>query len=266
MGEKQLQAEQNKPYFYHEKHGQGKETLTSGSVRFITEFPIEQSITPLFLHERLPGIMIIENQKVREMTEDKKMHHSRAGKLDRPERKKELPPDKLVELIEPYAGMSYADIGCGTGYCFWPVVESVNGHGEFFALDAQPEMLDLFADTMPTHAQVNQNVRMVLTPEDAVELPDNSQDRVSLCIVYHELPNRSEYVAGLFRVLKPGGKIAIIDWPPLAPGQERVKGPPSHHRVSSEQAISELKGAGFEKVTPALLSDELWAVAAKKPE
>lgn len=198
------------------------------------------------------------------MNENKKMNPARAHKLDDPGRKKELPPEIIVELVNPFAGMTFADLGAGTGYCTLAVAEALAGAGRIYALDAQEQMLALLRAKLATHPH-GMMVETVLTPDDALALPDEAVDTILCCNVYHELPDQAAYARGMRRTLKPGGRLVIIDWQPLPPGAERIKGPPAHHRVAADTATAHLAANGFVEIERHESFPMNWALTAKKP-
>ena len=65
-------------------------------------------------------------------------------------------------------------------------------------------------------------------------------DIVLIVDTYHDIPNRIAYFAGLKTTLKPGARLAIIDFKKGAPS-----GPPEEFRFTPEQISAELATAGF---------------------
>jgi len=66
--------------------------------------------------------------------------------------------------------------------------------------------------------------------------------------VYHHLTKPMEFDANLVRSLKPGGRLAIIDFAPRA-GLEPVEGVPSNrggHGIPQKMVIEELGAAGLQ--------------------
>ena len=58
--------------------------------------------------------------------------------------------------------------------------------------------------------------------------------------VYHHIQNREQYFRQLQRSLKPGGRLAIIDF-----RMDSQDGPPKAARIAPEQVKGELQRAGY---------------------
>src|SRR5260370_25885554 len=71
------------------------------------------------------------------------MGHQAADWLERPEREKEEQPSKLIEALKIKPGEVIADIGAGSGYYAFRFAKLVEPKGKIFAVDIQPEMLDI---------------------------------------------------------------------------------------------------------------------------
>jgi SAM-dependent methyltransferase len=198
------------------------------------------------------------------MPHDRTFDPAHAERLERPERVRAMPAEKIVALAAPKRGMTIADVGCGTGYCLMPLVEAVGGQGTFYAVDAQPAMLDALRRRIETHPLASL-VTPVLTPEDRLDLPDASVDLAILCTVWHELTDRRTYARELHRVLRSGGRLVLVDWRPLNPDEDRTVGPPSDHRITATDAMADLEAAGFGPVTPVPSFEVLWSLIAARP-
>ena len=65
--------------------------------------------------------------------------------------------------------------------------------------------------------------------------------------VYHHFAKPAAMNASLFRALRPGGRLAVVDFPPRS-GSHRVSGVPRDrdgHGISPELLAEELEAAGF---------------------
>lgn len=138
------------------------------------------------------------------------MGHEGAPWLERTERLQEERPDVLHSLLGLRPGMVVADIGTGTGYHAWRIAEKIGPSGRVLAVDIQPEMLSLLATNMA--ARGLSNVVGVLGTISDPKLPDNSVDLALMVDVYHEFDHPYEMLAAITRSLKPGGRIAFVEF------------------------------------------------------
>jgi ubiquinone/menaquinone biosynthesis C-methylase UbiE len=104
-------------------------------------------------------------------------------------------------------------------------------------LDVSQELLDALAARNPPP-----QVRLLHTELPQITLPDASVDLAWLALVFHEVEPPEQLVSELFRVVRDGRHIAILDWRPDA---ESDAGPPRAHRVRPDQVIARLRAAGF---------------------
>ena len=94
-----------------------------------------------------------------------------------------------------------------------------------------------------------------MTVVDAHATRTNLQDRccdvLVMRLVYHHIKNPSLMNQSLYHSLKPGGRLAIIDFPP--DGEESAdpsrRADAGHHGVTSRTVTRELRQAGFELVS-----------------
>jgi ubiquinone/menaquinone biosynthesis C-methylase UbiE len=138
------------------------------------------------------------------------MGHQGAEWLERPEREKEEAPSKLHEILKIKAGDVVADIGAGTGYHTFRLVEKVGAKGKVYAVDIQPEMLDIIKKRMKEKKV--ENVVPVQGTESDPKLPENSADMILLVDVYHEFSYPWEMTRAMVKALKPGGRLVFVEF------------------------------------------------------
>jgi ubiquinone/menaquinone biosynthesis C-methylase UbiE len=152
---------------------------------------------------------------------------------------------KLAVLMNWKAGTVVADIGAGDGSYAFASVEHVGATGKVFATEIEGEKLKaLRAEVKKRDLQ---NVTVVESGDAETNLPASCCDAIFLRRVYHHLTKPVEFDASLIRSLKPGGKLAIIDFPPH-PEYGKVKGVPKDredHGIQQKILIDELTTAGF---------------------
>ena len=85
------------------------------------------------------------------------------------------------------------------------------------------------------------NLETIVAAPDDPHLPQHSVDVVFFCDVLHHIENRPAYYLKLAKVLKPGGRVVVIDFykRPLPVG------PPEAMKLSDEQVITEFQKASF---------------------
>lgn len=165
------------------------------------------------------------------------------NKLDNPKRREILPPDQVLAEIGLEEGGVMADIGCGIGYFSLPAARIVGPKGRVFALDIRAEML---ADVEKNMLENNiTNITTVLTEEYDLKLNDHTASLAFICLVLHEITDRLRFLREAKRIIKPGGKIVIIEWIK----KESEWGPPVKHRLEQDQVITVLQDAGFEHIS-----------------
>lgn len=163
--------------------------------------------------------------------------------LMRATREKEERASLLLECLEVQPGQSIADFGCGNGFYTFPLAKLVGPKGKVYAVDIQPEMLELLALEAKRH-DVGDVVVPQLCTEKEPQLPPASIDLALLVDVYHELTWPEEVLAGLKRALKKDGQIVLVEFR-LEDPEVPIK---LDHKMSKEQAKKELLHNGFELV------------------
>jgi ubiquinone/menaquinone biosynthesis C-methylase UbiE len=153
---------------------------------------------------------------------------------------------KLAALMEWKPGTVVADIGAGDGSYAFAAVERLGATGKVFATEIDAEKLKALRSEVKRRNL--QNVTVVESGEAETNLPASCCDAIFLRRVYHHLTKPVEFDASLIRSLKPGGKLAIIDFPPH-PEYGKVKGVPKDredHGIQQKILIDELTKSGFQ--------------------
>jgi ubiquinone/menaquinone biosynthesis C-methylase UbiE len=152
---------------------------------------------------------------------------------------------KLAALLEWKQGTSVADIGAGDGSYAFVAADVVGTSGKVFATEIDKDKLRKLREEIKKRNL--QNVIAVESGEAETNLPASCCDAIFLRRVYHHLEKPLEFDASSLRSLKPGGKLAIIDFPPH-PEYGKVKGVPKDredHGIQQKILIDEVTRAGF---------------------
>ncbi|HVR28758.1 MAG TPA: methyltransferase domain-containing protein [Thermoanaerobaculia bacterium] len=157
--------------------------------------------------------------------------------------------DRLVETLELEAGSRLADVGAGKGRVAFALAERVGPGGQVLATEIDAKRLRQMRDTIERRRI--ENVTVVEAGETETGLADACCEAAYLRDVYHHLGDPAAIDASLFRAIRPGGRLVVIDFEPswflsrLFP-VEHAPANRGGHGVSPEIVIGELTAAGFE--------------------
>jgi ubiquinone/menaquinone biosynthesis C-methylase UbiE len=153
---------------------------------------------------------------------------------------------RLAALMEWKPGTIVADIGAGDGRYSFAAVEHVGAAGKVYATEIDTKKLEeLKAEVAKRKLP---NVVVIESKEADTNLPTGCCDVIFLRRVYHHLTKPAEFGANLVRSLKPGGRLAIIDFPARS-GLEPVEGVPANrggHGIPQKVVVEELTAAGLQ--------------------
>lgn len=189
--------------------------------------------------------------------ESKRFHVANASRLDAPERLEFLPPAEVMAALAIQPEDWIADIGAGTGYFALPMAKLAH-KGAVYAVDAQDGMLELLKNKIA----VEKNIHLVHAEGESTTLKNASCTLALLANIWHEFENHAKIIAEVRRILKPAGRVAILDW---RPDVERVAGPAIDHRLPAEDAVLALTAAGFTAMRTANIGLYSWLVQAALP-
>ena len=157
-----------------------------------------------------------------------------AGWLERPEREKEEDPATLLKTLDIQPGQTVADVGAGSGYHVFRMVPLVGDKGKVIAVDIQPQMLKLVRDRA-TKEKID-TIETVESTETDPKLKADSVDLILLVDVYHEFSHPYEMTETMVAALKPGGRIAFVEF--------RLEDPKVPiklvHKMSERQVLKEM--------------------------
>jgi ubiquinone/menaquinone biosynthesis C-methylase UbiE len=126
-----------------------------------------------------------------------------------------LNPQKVLDGLEIRPTSTVADFGCGHGYFAIPLAKLVGSEGKVFAVDLLNDCLEEVKERALREGLGNiVIIRGNLEIPGGSKTPDNSCDAVFLANVLFQTQKKKEIMAETRRVLKPDGRMIIIDWEP----------------------------------------------------
>jgi ubiquinone/menaquinone biosynthesis C-methylase UbiE len=162
----------------------------------------------------------------------------------------EYETDHLAQILELKPGATVADVGAGSGELSIAIVKYVGPHGIVYSTEIDPKLLDRIRSRAQRAGA--RNLIPILGKEHDTELPDNCCDAIFLRKVYHHLTDPLGIDRSLYRAMRPGARLAIIDFDPSQqPGEPVPPGVPANrggHGVPERIVAEELIQTGFEPV------------------
>jgi SAM-dependent methyltransferase len=155
---------------------------------------------------------------------------------------------RLAKVMNWKAGQVIADVGAGEGEIGFAAAGMVGEAGKVYLTELDEEKF--VALQKEASRRKMKNVVILAAAEKETKLPDNCCDAIVLRRVYHHLTAPTEMDASLLRSLRPGGLLAVIEFPPRKSltASDPVKGVPSNrggHGIPKKILVEELTAAGF---------------------
>lgn len=122
--------------------------------------------------------------------------------------------DQVIQSLEVEPGQRVADVGAGTGLFSRPLARAVGDQGIVYAVDINAELLRHIEER--ARRERMGNIRTVLCQEDDPLIPE-PVDLIFFCDTLHHVADRGVYLKKLRRYLKPGGRLAVIDFGESSP-------------------------------------------------
>lgn len=157
---------------------------------------------------------------------------------------------RLVTALALEPGMSVAEIGAGSGELTVLMARHVGSSGRVFSTEINGDRLTEIRKAVG--AASLGNVTVLEAGTDRTNLPPHCCDAIFMRNVYHHFQNPAAINASLFASIKPGGRIAIIDFPPSGgrdDAEPADRAGNSTHGVRPDTVARELEAAGFVRVS-----------------
>ncbi len=157
-----------------------------------------------------------------------------ANRFEDPERDAWQQPDRVVEALVTRDDVVIVDIGSATGY--FPVrFARAAKDGQVYGADVEPGMVHYLNDR--ARRERIHNLVSILAAADDPHVPQ-PVDIVFLCNTYHHINDRVDYFTRLADQLRPGGRVAVVDY-----RLESERGP--NHKLAPEKVEAEMVAAGY---------------------
>lgn len=160
--------------------------------------------------------------------------------------------DRLATELSLGPSSRVADVGAGNGAYSVELASRIVTRGHVFATEIEENALQSIRDAAADAGL--KNLTVLQSSETSANLPPGCCDAAFLRGVYHHLTKPAETNASLFRAIRPGGRLAIIDFEPswFLSTFFPVRDVPSNrggHGVRPDIVIQEVTQAGFRSLT-----------------
>jgi ubiquinone/menaquinone biosynthesis C-methylase UbiE len=162
------------------------------------------------------------------------------ARLDDPGRDEWQRPEVVMAALGLTKESVVCEIGTGTGYFALRLAKLA---AWVYAVDVEPQLLSLLRERAA--AAGVQNLTPVLgLPLDPL-LPPAACDLILTVNAFHHVPEKAAYLRRLQRALRPGGRVAIVDFHK----RELPIGPPVDHKLDREECLAQVQAAGLRLVS-----------------
>jgi ubiquinone/menaquinone biosynthesis C-methylase UbiE len=115
-------------------------------------------------------------------------------------------------------GMKVVDLGAGSGFYTIETARKVGVNGRVYAVDVQKDLLDRLRSSAA--AEGLRNIEAVWGNAEKVggtKLCESLADRVIASNILFQIEKLDDFVLEIKRLLKPGGKVLVVDWSENSP-------------------------------------------------
>jgi ubiquinone/menaquinone biosynthesis C-methylase UbiE len=175
-------------------------------------------------------------------------------------------PAEIAEALNLKQGSVVVDLGSGAGYFALKLSRAVGRTGKVMAVDVR--RLPLIFLWIRTVLRNQHNIEVIHGDTDDPHLPTARLDAALIANTYHEFTNPELMLHHMFRSLRPGGRLVVVDRSRAA--IEREEGD-HHHELAPALAEQQLRQKGFEIISrqdqfidrPS--GDLWWMIIVQKP-
>lgn len=149
------------------------------------------------------------------------------GLTDAQQKSADAEVPRLMQILELKPGMTIADVGAGFGAWTTRFSRALGPKGRVFANDIGAQQLAFLREWVEKEGLAN--VTVVEGAPGSANLPALCCDAILIRDAYHHLTQPDDIVRSFAAALKPGGRLAVVDFPPR-PSSDVPAGVPANRR------------------------------------
>jgi tRNA A58 N-methylase Trm61 len=174
-----------------------------------------------------------------------------------------LPADVILDAIGAREGSTICEVGAGDGELSLAAARRVGPQGRVYSSELGDDHV------RELRGKVAESARITVVSGDPVKtnFPEGACDGLFMRNVYHHFDDPAAMDASIAAALKPGGKVAVVDFRPNGKEASRPadRDQDGTHGVTAEAVTRELEQAGFTPVSTARAEKRWFLVVASRP-
>lgn len=160
-----------------------------------------------------------------------------------------FPPEKILQALGVEPGATVCEIGAGAGDTSIAIARILGPSGHVYSSELGDSRLARLRSQVASSGL--SNITVVQGDPAKTNFPDATCDGIFMRDAYHHFTDPASINHSIFAALKPGGRVAVVDFKPPAQEasrpEERAKD--GKHGVYPETVTRELQAAGLEPVS-----------------
>jgi predicted methyltransferase len=182
------------------------------------------------------------------------------------ERDQEESTARMIAALELHEGSIVAEMGAGSGRRTIDIAKHVGASGRVYTTELGDDRVRTLRAAVEKSGA--KNVTVLPAHATKTNLEEGCCDALYMEQVYHHIEDPTAMNASIFRTVKPGGRVAIVDFVPdngkeSADPKDRDQNPT--HGVLAATVQAELERAGFEKVKVEKIKEHGFILVMRKP-
>ena len=176
-------------------------------------------------------------------------------------------PDDVIQHLAVRSGHSVVDLGSGAGYFALKIAPRVAPDGLVLAVDLRRQSLAFL--WVRAWRRGYSNLHVIRGDVNDPRLPPGPIDAALIVNTFHELTNSAAILQALFRSMRSGGRLVVVDRGPHREGRPHPR--EIHRAITLDEAEHEITRQGFQTVVKddqfidRAEDDPWWLLAARKP-
>ena len=177
-----------------------------------------------------------------------------------------IAPEKIFEAIGVREGTTVCEMGAGDGELTIAAARAVGATGRIYTSELGDDRVKALREKVSAGSLAQ--ITVVAGDPVKTNFPDATCDALFMRNVYHHFSDPAKMDASIAASLKPGGRVAVVDFTPPDKEAQRPedRGKDGMHGVTPATVSRELKSAGLEPVSSETGGQRWFMVVGVKPK